>query len=459
MYPNPLRPAASRLRRPVLLPAVALLGLFWAQIQPAQALPSYARQTGQECTACHVGGFGPQLTAYGVKFKMGGYTESDGKPGHVPLSAMAVGSFTHTAKDQAEDPGPYAGANNNVTVQELSAFLAGGLTDHLGTFVQGTYSGIDNTFALDNLDLRYAGTVQVGGKDTVLGISVNNNPTLSDPLNTLPAWGFPYIGSELAPGPAAAVLTQGALAHQVLGATAYAYWDDAIYAEAGGYGSLSQSTLHNLGIPADAGDLSGMAPYGRLGYFKDRRTSAYAFGIFALGAKLRPNYQQGPTNNYQDIGVDGSYQFLGTRKHIFSLSGAYTHEYQKRDASFAAGEAANSSGDLNNINLNGSYTYDQTYGLTLGLFDTWGNRDTGLYAPAPDSGSRTGKPDSNGLILQADWTPFGKEGSWHSPWANLRLGLQYTLYNEFNGASSNYDGFGRNAGDNNTLYAFLWLAI
>jgi hypothetical protein len=26
----------------------------------------------------------------------------------------------------------------------------------------------------------------------------------------------------------------------------------------------------------------------------------------------------------------------------------------------------------------------------------------------------------------------------------------------YNGASSNYDGNGRNASDNNTLYAFLW---
>ena len=35
-------------------------------------------------------------------------------------------------------------------------FLAGGLTEHLGTFVQGTYSGIERKFALDNADVRYA---------------------------------------------------------------------------------------------------------------------------------------------------------------------------------------------------------------------------------------------------------------------------------------------------------------
>ncbi|MEI7464502.1 MAG: cytochrome c1 protein, partial [Burkholderiales bacterium] len=59
---------------------------------PSHALPSYARQTGQDCASCHVGSFGPQLTPYGIKFKIGGYTDSDGKDGHVPVSGMAVAS-------------------------------------------------------------------------------------------------------------------------------------------------------------------------------------------------------------------------------------------------------------------------------------------------------------------------------------------------------------------------------
>jgi hypothetical protein len=41
----------------------------------------------------------------------------------------------------------------------------------------------------------------------------------------------------------------------------------------------------------------------------------------------------------------------------------------------------------------------------------------------------------------------------------VRVGLQYTIYDKFDGASSNYDGTGRNASDNNTLYLFLWAAI
>ena len=39
-----------------------------------------------------------------------------------------------------------------------------------------------------------------------------------------------------------------------------------------------------------------------------------------------------------------------------------------------------------------------------------------------------------------------------------KLGLQYTAFLKFNGASTNYDGAGRNASDNNTLYLLLWFS-
>ncbi|HET7033123.1 MAG TPA: cytochrome C, partial [Casimicrobiaceae bacterium] len=45
------------------------------------------------------------------------------------------------------------------------------------------------------------------------------------------------------------------------------------------------------------------------------------------------------------------------------------------------------------------------------------------------------------------------------PRRDIRFALQYTGYREFNGARSNYDGLGRNARDNNTLYLILWWMI
>ena len=43
------------------------------------------------------------------------------------------------------------------------------------------------------------------------------------------------------------------------------------------------------------------------------------------------------------------------------------------------------------------------------------------------------------------------------PKENIQLIAQYTMYNKFNGKSTNYDGSGRNASDNNTLYLMLWV--
>ena len=56
---------------PLAVAAVCIVG-----VRPAQALPSYARQTGQQCAACH-NGF-PELTPYGRLFKLNGYTFTGG---------------------------------------------------------------------------------------------------------------------------------------------------------------------------------------------------------------------------------------------------------------------------------------------------------------------------------------------------------------------------------------------
>ena len=45
------------------------------------------------------------------------------------------------------------------------------------------------------------------------------------------------------------------------------------------------------------------------------------------------------------------------------------------------------------------------------------------------------------------------------PIQNVRLMLQYTAYTKFDGAATNYDGNGRNARDNDTLFFNVWVAF
>jgi len=40
-----------------------------------------------------------------------------------------------------------------------------------------------------------------------------------------------------------------------------------------------------------------------------------------------------------------------------------------------------------------------------------------------------------------------------------RVGLQYTGFNKYNGSTNNYDAFGRNARDNNSLFVYVWASF
>lgn len=418
----------------------------------AQALPVYARQTGQDCSACHIGAFGPQLTAYGQRFKLGGYTDGDQRV--LPLSGMFVGSFTHTNADLDAAPAEHFGTNDNLAAQEGSLFIAGRIAGHLGSFAQVTWSGIDRALAWDNLDLRYARDLAVGGKDLTLGLSLNNNPGIQDPFNTLPAWGFPYIGSELAPESPAAPLLAGALETQVLGLNAYAFLDQRWYAELGAYRSPGRSLLHDLGVPGD--DIvktAGLSPYLRLAYSRDLRRQSYSFGLVGMRSSLA-SADSSAHDRYTDVGVDASWQYLGTRRNVFTANALAVHEKQTLAGSVDVGDASRRNQQLDSFNFNVSWYRDQTWGGTLGFFDTRASTDATLH---PDSA--TGRPDTRGEIFQVDYTPFGKEGSWLAPNANLRLGLQYTAYNRYDGGSSDYDGAGHKASRNNTLLASAWLAF
>ena len=55
--------------------------------------------------------------------------------------------------------------------------------------------------------------------------------------------------------------------------------------------------------------------------------------------------------------------------------------------------------------------------------------------------------------VQFEITPATRDAV---PLQYLRVGAQYTAYSRYNGASTNYDGFGRHAKDNNSLFLYLW---
>ncbi|MDR3508206.1 MAG: hypothetical protein P4L64_09945 [Caulobacteraceae bacterium] len=433
-----------------------VLALFAIGLTPARAVPAFAVQTGQACQACHVGGFGPQLTNFGREFKLRGYTMRT-NAFNLPVSVMAVASYLRTAKDQPAPPAPDFRTNDNAALDQVSLFFAGGLGSHLGAFVQTTYDGVAKAWTWDNLDVRATTTAQFKGADMVLGVSLNNNPAVQDAWNTLPAWGYPYTSSALAPSPSASPLLAGALAQNTLGVTAYAWINNKFMIEGGAYGSPGANALARLGAdPLSPGDIDGLAPYARLAYQQALGAGTLEVGAFGMRADIHPGRDRstGLTDRFTDLGVDASYERTLQNSDVVTANARYIHEHQSLNATCAlAGQMTDcASNDLSDIRADVSYYWRNEIGATVAVFDTFGSANPTIYAA-----NRTLKPDSTGMTFQLDGTPFGG-GSPIGLRFNMRVGVQYTLYTRFDGARSNFDGAGANASDNNTLRVFTWFA-
>jgi hypothetical protein len=435
------------------LVTLGVIGFATMMAPKAAALPIYARQTNRMCSACHTQLL--ELNAMGRAFKLNGYRlsridsllgkiEENNENGRTNLllnlvssvGVMAQSSYTLTKK---AEPGTINGTAQ--LPQQLSLFVGGRLSPKMGAFTQLTYAPADG-FKIDNIDIRYADSVSLFSKTAIVGFSLNNNPTVQDLWNSTPAWRFPWVGSSLAPTPAAVALVDGPLAQQVAGISALAMWNDHVYGEFGLYRSaplggtgLADSTATNT--------IQGVAPYWRAAITQTWPMNALMIGTYGMSANIIPAGVLDPTNRFTDVAFDFQDQImLGGGNHL-SLHGTWIHETQQ----WRAGGAANPTNTLNTYRADAIMHFGQAFAIGAGPFVTSGTSDTTLYAPASMTGSATGSPNSRGLLGELDV----------NLWENVRLVAQYVAYDKFNGAKFNYDGFGRDASDNNTLYLMTWL--
>jgi hypothetical protein len=441
------------------VPGALLFGAALLVHRPAQAVPAFAQQTGRNCAACHVGGFGPELTQFGREFKLGGYTLR--MHASVPISAMAVASWTHTAKDQ-EPPPEHLNRNDNIVLDQASLFVAGGIGEHFGGFAQlVTYDGVGRHWSWDNIDLRAVTNAKVFGQDSVFGLTLNNSPTVQDPWNTLPAWGFPFTDTAVSPTPDAGELIDDPLAGNTIGLTAYGWIAHKFYIEGGAYSSPSHGVLDFVGMdPLDPGSLHGTAPYARIAYQNDLAGGTFEVGANILNAAIFPgrDHSSGFTDHYTDWGLDSSWLKSLGKSDTLTADIRFEHERGDLRASCAL-ELIGDGSDLNcaRYDLNEwrgaiRYTRHNKLGVTLSPFSITGSRNFNLYGG-------NGRPDSNGVMGQIDFTPWGSGHSPFGPRFNARFGVQYTLYGKFNGRHRNFDLAGANAADNDALRAFTWIAF
>ena len=206
--------------------------------------------------------------------------------------------------------------------------------------------------------------------------------------------------------------------------------------------------------------MSGVAPYWRVAYEFNRGAHSLEAGLYGAEFRLFPGAGaplSGPLNKFNDVAEDIQYQYV-TDAHQVTVAGTHIHESQTLDASFANGGSANPKNNLSTTRVWATYYYRRKIGGTVAYFNTTGSTDAALYpstvSPEPAGGqpgvivSANGSPDTSGWIAEVNYVP----------WLNVKISAQYTFYNKFNGAGSNYDGLGRSASDNNALYLLLWFA-
>jgi hypothetical protein len=417
----------------------------------AEAVPSFARQTGLPCSGCHYNP--PELNPAGRRFKLLGYVDraddtkvvkADGNKkraaldllASLPLSAWLQTSFTSTKS-------PIPGTQNGSLEmpQDISLFLSGAWTTHVGSFMQVTYDVQDDHFSMDNTDVRYANKTTLGGKELVFGLNANNNPTVEDLWNSTPAWGFPFVADNFAPTPTAAHII-ASLGEDVAGFGGYAMWNNHLYLDATLYRSQHLGAEQpNAGT--DFGfNIRGLAPYWRAAFQELTGKTQYEIGTYGMHMRSSPNAITGIEDDFTDYAFDAQIDRTLFRTDVLSLRGTYIRENSNLAAMAALGAALPGSHHLNTLMANAEYHFGYRVSGSFGWFDTHGTVDPFLYPQEDVSGSATGDPRSSGYIANFSY--------W--PWQNVQLSAQYTGYTRFNGAQNNYDGAGRSASSNNTVY-------
>jgi hypothetical protein len=436
-----------------------LIAAVLAGAGEASAVPSYARQTGLPCSSCHT--TIPELTPFGRTFKLNGYTmnslkqiseKGGGSKAGLNLSSfLPLSAFIQFSNTVVQKPQPDTQNGNFEFPQAASIFLAGAFSKHVGGFVQVTYDGQGDHFSWDNTDVRYANTGTIAGKSAVYGFTLDNNPGVEDLWNSTPAWGFPWVSTDVAPSPSAATIVDGTLGQDVAGVGAYTMLDDHLYLDFTVYRSE-----HIGGSQPNPGtdfsfNIRGLAPYWRAAWQQTVGNNYFMVGTYGMHVASSPGAITGLQDFYTDAAVDTQYERVLPSFHndIITIHSTYIHESSDLYATFAAEGASQVHHTLETFKIDGVYHFGNRYSATIAGFKTWGTADPALFPQEDVTGSANGDPGSDGYIAGFSYWPV----------QNLQLGLQYTGYLHFNGAKTNYDGAGRDANGNNSLYMVVWIVF
>lgn len=475
--------------------------------QPARAIPPFARQTGLACEACHT--IPPELTAFGRRFKLGGYTLTtrpplvndvdDHKrdtlwltdlPGIAVLAQMNYSHYDRAPPDTGQPFPAHAQSDTFQFPDQFSLAYAGAVSDHVGAWLQWTYNGQAGSVGVDNIDIRYSDHTL--DNKWVWGVTAHNYATFQDVWNGIGSYAIPNFNTvSLATGGVGGTGTSGPILNAlgpgtVAGVGAYAFYNDALYFELTAYHSAvaggASPTVDSNSLSANGGVVDRFAPYARIAYERNWGYHSAEIGASALYANFIPSagyisarqqlaakaagntytpsqtFNPGASNRYTDLSVDWQYQYNGQHD-IFSFLGHVTHERQQNSDQLVAGTFTGASSPiysrptdtLTQLLVTAEYYRNRRFGGLVSF-----TRTTGTNDPLANGGN--GSPANQFETFELDYIP----------WLNFKLVLQYDVYqvvannqSPFNLSNANFPnspGFPNvRAGNNNTWVLGLWM--
>ena len=211
---------------------------------------------------------------------------------------------------------------------------------------------------------------------------------------------------------------------------------------------------HTLGLRSQISDwtqpinIRGVAPYWRVAWQQTWKNNNLEVGSYGIHMKSTPGAITGLEDGYTDWAADFQYdrtipEFRGD---VLSIRGTYIRENSSLHATSAHGSVVPPTSPQHRSGERGVPSRRQVFGYNRIVQCRRHARSFVIQfrslTPLPVTGSANGDPRSAGYIANISWWPV----------QNIGLTLQYTGYTRFNGAATNYDGAGRNASSNNTLY-------
>jgi len=271
--------------------------------EPAQALPSFARQTGFSCSTCHT--IPPQLNPYGRIFKIRGYTDGtaigeilldDNKKllQYNPISLRVLNYPYSKVKGQDR---------KSLIPEEFIIAFGGRVSENVGAYVAGAQEAGEN-FGIEIMKLNFVW--DVGGN--ILGATLfKSSPGLNDPFSSFNYYTSNrftrYRGSLF--DNARRKFTSDLWLPDSRGAGVYAYIGDLVYASVGAYTGTMQD---GDGNPINKGESDPFDVFARVAITPPLPVNVN-FGAFYYSGKDKLDTTNIPTGDTQAkptrYGIDG----------------------------------------------------------------------------------------------------------------------------------------------------------